>query len=330
MRGFVGRVGARRRRHAGVAIAALVAAGLVAPASSSAAESKTITVGASSPDPVGDCRPFGEASNSLAPWQPYMGFVYQNLPPFHLKVGDGLGFDLMAANDQDIQLEIAMASASNGTDVNTTPFTTVVTNNQAPRNPRGDEAVGDYELGYISEGDFDFPGGGLIIRFSNPAPALAADDTCDGRVAGANNVIQPDASGFFLSRVYGDADGVSPWDHTDTSSIGQFRLILKPSSNRVKLGKLIRNRRRGTALLPLTVKAPGTLTVSGRDVKPRGAAVAAAGKVRLPIRPRGKLRRRLQARQRARVGITIGFTPGGDPPGDPSAKRRIIRLVQRP
>jgi hypothetical protein len=329
MRGFVGRVGAQGRRCACVAVAALVAC-CALPASSPAAGPKTITVGAASPDPLGDCRPFGEASNLLAPWQPYMGFVYQNLPPFHLKVGDGLGFDLLAANDQDIQLDVAMAPATNGTDVNTAPFTTVVTNNQAPRNARGDDTVGDYELGFVSEGDFDFPGGGLIIRLSNPAPALAADDSCDGRVAGADNLIQPDASGFFLRRVYADADGVSPWDHSDSSSIAQFRLIIKPSSNRVKLGKLIRNTRRGTALLPLTVKGPGTLTVSGRGVKVRTAAVAAAGKIRVPIRPRGGLRKRLEARQRARVGITVGFTPGGDPPGDSSAKRRIIRLVKRP
>jgi hypothetical protein len=330
MRGFVVRAGARRRRQTCVAISALAIACLALPASSPAAGSKTITVGAATPDPLGDCRGFGEASNPLEPWRPYMGFVYQNLPPFHLKVGDGLGFDLMTANDQDIQLEIAMSPATNGTAVNTAPFTTVVTNNQAPRNPRGDDTVGDYELGYVSEGDFDFPGGGLIIRLSNPAAALAADDTCDGRVAGANNLIQPDASGFFLSRVYGDADGVSPWDHSDASSIAQFRLIIKPSSNRVKLGKLIRNTRRGTALLPLTVKGPGTLTVSGRGVKARTAAAAAAGKVRIPIRPTGRLRKRLDARQRARVGITVGFSPGGDPPGDSSAKRRIIKLVKRP
>jgi hypothetical protein len=302
---------------------------LALPAPGLAATPKTITVAADAPE-TGNCRPFGESFDDMDAtdhWTPYFGFVYQNLPAFHLKTGDVLGFDLGATNDHDFQADIALAPANNGTDVNSAPFTTVVTNNQTPRNPRGDDVEGDYEMGFVSAGDFNFAGGGLIIRFSNPGPSFARDGTCDGNLVGAAD--GTDSSGFFVSRVFTDADGVSPWDEGDEGPIAQFRVILSPTSNQLKLGKVKRSKRRGTATLFVNVPGPGSLSMSGKGVKRQTSAVLAqAGNVKLLVKPRGTLRKRLGTRNSAKTRLRVTFTPGGDPPGDPATSARKIKLVK--
>ena len=55
---------------------------------------------------------------------------------------------------------------------------------------------------------FSFPGGGLIIRFSNPSASYLADITCTQVLVGADAT---DPSGFFVQRALNDPDGVSPW-----------------------------------------------------------------------------------------------------------------------
>src|SRR5690349_2582744 len=309
------------------AVLSLAIALLAMPAVGSAASPKTVTVAAAEPS-TENCWFLYEASNPGDDWRPYAGWVYRDVPPFQLKVGDTLAFDTGTTNDHDTQVDIALArTAVNGGDQNAQPFTTVVNNSQTPHNPRGDDVEGDYEMTFTAQAAFDFPGGGLIIRISNPGPAFLPDQTCDGQLVGND---PSDSGGRFVERVFNDVDGVAPWDGIDDGPLAQFRLVLFPTANQVKIGKLIRNTRRGTALVPLTVKGPGTLTVAGRGIKTRTAFASGAGRVKIPVKPKRKLRKRLDSRQRARVPLRVGFVPGGDPPGDPSSKTRIIKLVKRP
>ena len=131
-------------------------------------------------------------------------------------------FDLAGLNDTDVGLEIALArTAVNGGIVEGQPFQTVVTNTQTPANPRGDTVIGNFELRFTAQAPFSFPGGGLIIRFSNPSAAHLADVTCDQIVVTAQST---DSSGFFVQRAFADADGVSPWDTQTQESIGGFQV----------------------------------------------------------------------------------------------------------
>lgn len=60
-------------------------------------------------------------------------------------------------------------------------------------------------------------------------------------------------------------------------------------SNRVKLGKLKLNKKKGTASLPVTVPGPGTLKVrAGRLMAAKAPRPKRAGKVRVSIRAKGK------------------------------------------
>jgi hypothetical protein len=198
-----------------------VCVGLFALQATLLANAGTVTIQGNSPT-VGNCYPFGGTDNSPG-WVPFAGFVYKNVPKFNLQPGDTLAFDLAVQNDVNIQLQIDMvATTTNGGDTPAGSFITLVPNAQLPQNPMGNTILGDFELGFKVTQGFNFPGGGLIIRFSNPGGAYAADTTC-GQVM--NRADASDSSGFFVERFYYDTDGVPPFSNVETGSIGAFRVI---------------------------------------------------------------------------------------------------------
>jgi hypothetical protein len=194
----------------------------------SAGAAQTLTVAPDSPLTPGNCFPFGNGDQ----WLPFLGYVYKDVPAFQLKTGDSLAFDLGAMNEVDIQVEIALAATTtNGSDAPSQPFTTVVTNTQTPANPRGDTTPGNFELTFTAQAPFNFPGGGLIIRFTNPSASYAADATCTPVLGGAN---VNDSSGYFAERYFSDPDGIPPYDFPSDGAISGFRLRLAdvpPSSS---------------------------------------------------------------------------------------------------
>jgi hypothetical protein len=299
------------------------------------ADAATITVFPADPPNTGNCYPFGIAGGGVT-WTPFAGFVYKNIPPFELSPGDTLAFDTNAVNNVDVQLDIALSrTTANGNDILAPPyFTTVVTNTQTPLNPRGDTVQGNFEMQFTAQATFSFPGGGLIMRFSNPSAAYATDLSCTGNlVAGATS----DSSGLFVERFFNDVDGVDPWSPTGTSNIGAFRIttftalpVQKPS-NAFTLGKPKLNKKRGTAKLPVTVPGAGNLTLAGKGVvKQRPAlasrAVSAAGTVKLLVKSKGKKKRTLDRTGNVKVKVKVTYTPTG---GSPSTQTKRIKLIKR-
>jgi hypothetical protein len=205
---------------------ALMAAAVVAVAGQaaigSAQAATTVNVVPASPVPTIYGTPFGETET----WDPYSAWVYKNVPPFSLKTGDTLAFDLTAQNNVDIQLDIAMApTTTNGGD-DAAAFTQVVPNAQIPANPRGNTTTGDYELTFTAQAPFSFPGGGLVIRFGNPGGAFATDVNDPGSPVEGNTAQPSDPSGQFVERIVRDLDGIAPWtgDTYVDGGIGGFRL----------------------------------------------------------------------------------------------------------
>jgi hypothetical protein len=318
-------------------VAVLLTGALTAPNAASAASTNTITIGAATPNAT-NCFPFGGYLADGGGWGPYFAFAYKNIPAFHLRPGDIVAYDLKVPNDTDNRMDVAMApTTANGNDVNSGPFTTVASNTQTPANPRGDNVTGNYELQWTASAAFAFAGGGLLVRFSNPAGDFATDGSCDASIAGAN--LASDSSGFFVERTYGDPDGVSPWGITDAGDIAQFRLILQPTSSGLTIGKARQNKRNGTARLPVTVPGPGKLTLSGKGVKARTAAgpaartsVGAAGTVELKIKPKGKTKGKLLSGHKAKVSVKVTFAPSATldhPAGDPTTATTKVKLIQR-
>ena len=186
------------------------------------AGASTVTIAPAATHPVNNCYPFGTGVSTE--WPPFFGFVYKNIPAFQLKTGDSLAFDTATVNSADVQVDIELAATTaNGGDAPALPFTKVVTNTQTPANPRGDTTAGNFELTFTAQAPFSFPGGGLIIRFSNPSPSYATDLCDEGDLVSTNS---SDPSGNFVKRFWTDSDGVPPYDNSEPDNIGGFRLTL--------------------------------------------------------------------------------------------------------
>ncbi|HEX6229037.1 MAG TPA: hypothetical protein VFZ41_06185 [Solirubrobacterales bacterium] len=97
-----------------------------------------------------------------------------------------------------------------------------------------------------------------------------------------------------------------------------------PPSNRIRLGKPKRNKRRGTAKVPVTVFGPGTLVLSGKGVIWQIRRPAVAGTVKMMVRSEGKKKKQLNATGRVKVKARFTFRPTGGTPNSKS-KRLILR-----
>jgi len=199
-------------------------AAAIAQGSSAAAATSTVAIQPNTPD-IGNCYPFGlggDEDPGEGRWTPFAAFIYKNVPAFDLWPGRSIAFDTTFTNDADIKLDIALArTTANGSDVPAGGFTKVVSNTQTSSHPAGNTTQVDFDLAYRSRARFDFPGGGLVIRTSSPAPSFLADNTCTGNLYGGN---ASDPTGFFVKRHVRDADGTAPWDEADNFSIPAFRI----------------------------------------------------------------------------------------------------------
>jgi hypothetical protein len=211
-------------RRAGIAALAAVAMLIGANLGTAPAEAATMTIAPSAPESGVNTYPFGWTA-----WTPNLLWVYKNIPAFSLRSGDTISFDLQGTNNVPIQLAIALAPTTfNGGDVPATAFTQVVPSSQVPTNPTGNTVGGDYELTFTSQAPFSFPGGGMVMRFSNPAGAFASDATPSGvflNSLGASS----DPSGYFVERIIMEPDGEYPWPtgpNTNFANIAGFRMTV--------------------------------------------------------------------------------------------------------
>jgi hypothetical protein len=159
-----------------------------------------------SPVEVGNCIPFGNNVD-----YGFTGFIYRNVHPFTLKVGDRIAFDLGNLNDVAVKRNIYFAVANKNPDpaqveggnvvsqgVAATTWIHMVSDAQTPGGkPKGDTVVGDYELRYRAESAFSFPGGGLIVGVGATPPGQYADSGCDQVLVATGS---EDASGQFYAR----------------------------------------------------------------------------------------------------------------------------------
>ncbi|MEE4217281.1 MAG: hypothetical protein V2I48_06715 [Xanthomonadales bacterium] len=197
-------------------LAALSSFGLLTVSNAVAADILTVTP--SNPE-VANCYPFANADS----WTPYMGFIYQNIPAFTIAPGDEIAFDTGLLRDgPPVQLAIHMvATTTNGGSETAGPLTQLVSNTQTPQNPNGDDIIDNFEMVFTSEGSFSFPGGGLVIAFSDPSATYQAESGCEQVLVNAE---QTDPSGLFVQRFFRDDNGQSPFAETATGDIGGFQI----------------------------------------------------------------------------------------------------------
>jgi hypothetical protein len=152
---------------------------------------------------------------------------------------------------------------------------------------------------------------------------------------GTATIAWPDLRPSVAATIESDADDDGFGDDTqDKCPVDRTTQALCQFS----LGKLKRNKARGTAVLPVTVPGAGTLSLSGKGVvnQEASASRAASGKtgamtsastLKLLVKPKGKAKRKLSRRGKAKVIAVVTFTPAGGPA---VAQPRSVKLVKTP
>jgi hypothetical protein len=93
------------------------------------------------------------------------------------------------------------------------------------------------------------------------------------------------------------------------------------------LGATKVNKKKGTATVDAVAPGPGTLKLSGKSLKATTAQVGAAGTIRLPVKPKGKLARKLLDTGKGAAKASVRFTPQGGGTAETLSKK--VRLKRR-
>ena len=108
--------------------------------------------------------------------------------------------------------------------------------------------------------------------------------------------------------------------------------VLEPT-NTFALGRITRNKNKGTATLEATAPNPGDLTVGGKGVKSAGGGTAvtskavSGGPVKLTIRAKDKKKRKLNETGKVKLNVAITYTPTGGVPRTQSLKVKLKKKL---
>ncbi len=159
----------------------------------------------------------------------------------------------------------------------------------------------------------------------------------DGMAVDGSHVYWANNGSGTIGRANLDGTGGNQSFITGATSPTGVALDPPPPSNQFSLGKLKRNKRRGTATLNVIVPGPGNLTLVGRGLVKRRPAdgiharafhrtVVAAGKVKLRIKTKGRKRQKLNRTGKVKVRAKVTFTPTF---GTANLKTKRITLRKR-
>jgi hypothetical protein len=110
----------------------------------------------------------------------------------------------------------------------------------------------------------------------------------------------------------------------DGSDMGAFEL---QPSNAFKLGKLKRNKKKGTAkqIVKLPLPAAGTVTIRGKGLKTKTRRVTGAAKVKLPVLAKGKKRKGLNRKGKAKIKGKVTYSPIGNAAKTLKKKLKLLK-----
>ncbi len=115
----------------------------------------------------------------------------------------------------------------------------------------------------------------------------------------------------------------------DGSDIGAVEV---QPSNAFKLGKLKKNKKKGTATLSVSLAAPsaGTMTLSGKGLKTQKAIVAGQASIKLKVVARSKrIRKALRKKGRRKVQFTVSYTPTGNVAASLKRKAKLVKKLKK-
>jgi hypothetical protein len=95
--------------------------------------------------------------------------------------------------------------------------------------------------------------------------------------------------------------------------------------NDFTLGKVKKNKKKGTAKVTVEVPNPGDLVLAkSKKVRPDDDRADAGGAEKLQVKAKGKAKKRLAEKGKTKVNVQVTYTPDG---GDANTKSRQVKLV---
>jgi Glycosyl hydrolase family 26 len=162
-------------------------------------------------------------------------------------------------------------------------------------------------------------------RASAPAVAWGSDGTLAmtwRRFAGAGDVVQAKTTFQPQSPLIPVPPPPVPPPPAPPSG-SQVRSAAAPAPASLQIGKPRLNRKRGTAILPITVSGPGVVQLGG--ALPRRISAPAAGEVKLLVVPKRAQRRQLLRQGSLRLPVIVTFQPLG---GSAISRRLTLGLTR--
>jgi hypothetical protein len=110
----------------------------------------------------------------------------------------------------------------------------------------------------------------------------------------------------------------------DGSDVGAFEL---QPSNAFSLGKLKKNKKKGTAKLTVNLPQPsvGNLILEGKGLKIQRVKITGQASVKLKVIGKGKVKKALRKRGKRKVQIKVTYTPTGNTAATKTRKAKLVR-----
>jgi hypothetical protein len=110
-----------------------------------------------------------------------------------------------------------------------------------------------------------------------------------------------------------------------TASLPVVAAPLPPAkpSNSFALSRPKLNKRNGSAIMTATIPGPGTVLLTGHQIKRLTKSVSRAGTVKLAIKPQPSTQRRLGRTGKATITVKVTYTPSG---GDANTQAKTLTL----
>jgi hypothetical protein len=108
------------------------------------------------------------------------------------------------------------------------------------------------------------------------------------------------------------------------SDIGAVEL---QPSNALSLGKLKKNKKKGTATLTVNLPQPsvGTVALGGKGLKSQTVAITGQAQVKLKVVGKGKVKKALKKKGKRKVNIEVIYTPTGQAAASVNKKTKLVR-----
>jgi hypothetical protein len=157
-----------------------------------------------------------------------------------------------------------------------------------------------------------------LIKPSAPIDSVASGDILSGlfqTVTGDPTTLAPTLRTADLSSFAGQTVRLRFAEVDDQGVFHAATDAVTVKTNAFTVGAAVRNKKKGTASVPVTVPDAGTIALSGRGVKgvaaSKSVAVSGGGTVNLLVKAKGKTKRKLNANGKAKVKVSITYTPTG-------------------